>query len=230
MVGSALVVVFQAFNTLDIAGPICILSNSNFSITVAAKDEFTTSQENIVVKRTISFSEAKKHLSDYDILLVPGSRSRNILPYVQPENGQLLELLDVIINFAKPESSVQADQKQRTILSVCVGSLLLGYAGVLDGLTATTHRLAPKALRTACEEYIIKTPGAKGTRIIPEDTSDTVSYCDAGINDSGVRVITSGAVTNGIDAALHFVALHMGRSAAVEVAELVGHNWREVKA
>ncbi|KAJ5624825.1 hypothetical protein N7510_001134 [Penicillium lagena] len=230
MVGSALVVIFQAFNTLDITGPISILSNSNFFITIAAKDEFTTSQENIIVKRNISFSEAKEHLANYDILIVPGSRSRNILPYVQPENGQLLELLDVIIDFAKPQSPIQAEQRQRTILSVCVGGLLLGIAGILDGLTATTHRLATKALRTACEEYIIKTPNAKGTRILPEDPLDTVSYCDAGINESGVRVITSGAVTNGIDAALHFVALRMGRSAAVEVAELIGHNWREVKA
>ncbi|KAJ5819554.1 hypothetical protein N7474_005145 [Penicillium riverlandense] len=230
MVGSALVVIFQAFNTLDITGPISILSNSNFFITIAAKDEFTTSQENIVVKRTISFSEAKKHLSDYDILIVPGSRSRNILPYVQPENGQLLELVDFIIAFAKPQSHIQTDQKQRTILSVCVGGLLLGVAGVLDGLTATTHRLATKALRTACEEYITKTHNAKGTRIIPEDPCDAVPYCDAGINESGVRIITTGAVTNGIDGALHFVALRMGRSAAVEVAELIGHHWREVKA
>lgn len=114
-------------------------------------------------------------------------------------------------------------------MSVCIGGYFLAAAGVLDGLTATTHRLATKGLQTACEEYTIRTPDAKGTKILPENPSVPVSYYDAGINEFGVRVITTGAVTNGIDGALHYVARRLGRSVAVEVAGLIGHNWREVK-
>ncbi|KAJ5676134.1 hypothetical protein N7462_009031 [Penicillium macrosclerotiorum] len=225
MINSALVAIFPAFNTLDIAGPISILSNTNFSITIAAKDEITTSQENIEVKRSVSFKEAQARLSEYDILIVPGSRSRNILPYVQPESGRLLELLEMIAHFAHPQAPIA---RKRTILSVCIGSYLLGVAGVLDGLKATTHRLAINGLRTACSEYTLRTPDAKGTEIVPEDPSDTVSYCDGGLNQSGVRVITSGAVTNGIDATIYFIATRLGRSVALEVAGLIGHTWREI--
>lgn len=114
-------------------------------------------------------------------------------------------------------------------MSVCIGGYILAAAGVLDGLTATTHRLATKGLQTACEEYTIRTPDAKGTKILPENSSVPVPYCDAGVNEFGVRVITTGAVTNGIDGALHYVARRLGRSVAVEVAGLIGHNWREVK-
>jgi transcriptional regulator GlxA family with amidase domain len=227
MGGSALVAIFPAFNSLDINGPISILSNSDFSITIAAKEELTTSQENIIVKRTISFQKAHQTLSEYDILIVPGSRSRNILPYLQPENAQLLDLLDLVAGFAKPE---HPPIKERTILSVCIGGYFLGAAGVLDGLTATTHRLATKGLRTACENYARRTPDAKGTKILPENPSVLVPYCDAGVNDFGVRVITTGSVTYGIDATLYYVASRFGNAVAVEIAELIGHNWREVKA
>jgi putative intracellular protease/amidase len=103
MGGSVLVGIFPALNTLDITGPISILSNSDFFITVAAKEGLTTSQENIVVKRTIPFPEAHKNLSEYDILIVPGSRSRNIPPCVQPENVQLLELLNLVADFVKSQ-------------------------------------------------------------------------------------------------------------------------------
>ncbi|KAJ5086059.1 DJ-1 domain InhA-type [Penicillium argentinense] len=88
MGGSALVAIFLAFNSLDINRPISSLSNSNLSIMIIAKGALTTSQENITVKRTLSFEEASARLSDYDLIIL-GSRSRNILPYVQPENAQL---------------------------------------------------------------------------------------------------------------------------------------------
>ncbi|KAJ5310092.1 uncharacterized protein N7443_002553 [Penicillium atrosanguineum] len=227
MGGSALIAIFPAFNSLDITGPIAVLFNSDFSITIAAKEDLTISQENITVKRTVSFQEAHQNLSEYDILIVPGSRSRNILPYVQPENAQLMELLDLVAEFAKPQ---HRPTKERTALSVCTGGYLLAVVGVLDGLTATTHRLATKGLQTACEEYTTRTPGAKGTTILPENSSVPVSYYDAGVNEFGVRVITTGAVTNGIDATLHYVASRSGRSVAVEVAGFIGHNWREEKA
>ncbi|KAJ5514199.1 DJ-1 domain InhA-type [Penicillium fimorum] len=221
----ALVAIFPGFNILDVSGPVSVLYNSDFSVSYAAKDELTTSQENATVKRDISIAEAKLQLSDYEILIVPGSRPSNILPYVESEQGQLAELVEFISSFA---SDVNHDSvRQRTILAVCIGSYFLAFGGVLDGLTATTHRLALPGLRNAVQRYVDNTTGAKGARIVPDDTSELVSYMDAGRNQFGVRIITAGAMINGIDAALHFVNLSSSRSIAIEVGELIGHRWEE---
>lgn len=218
----ALVVVFPGFNVLDVSGPVSVLYNSDFSVSYAAKDELTTSQENATVKRDISLAEAKLHLSDYEILIVPGSRPNNILPHVE----QLSELVEFIACFAS--DSDQDSVRQRTILAVCIGAYLLAFGGVLDGLTATTHRLAAPGLRDATQHYLDRTPGAKGTRVVPEHPSELVSFLDAGLNQFGVRIITTGAMVNGIDAALHFVSLGSSRSLAIEVAGLIGHQWKDI--
>ncbi|KAJ5795482.1 uncharacterized protein N7518_004022 [Penicillium psychrosexuale] len=223
----ALVVVFPMFNILDVSGPVSVLFNTtDFSVSYAAKDELTTSQENTTIKRDISLAEAKLHLSDYDILIVPGSRPNNILPLVETDQGPLSELVEFITCFASDMD--QDSMRQRTILAVCMGSYFLAFAGVLDGLTATTHRLAVPGLRDVTQRYVDRTPAAKGTRVVPEDPSDLVSYLDAGQNQSGVRIITTGAMVNGIDATLHFVGLCSGRSLAIEVAELIGYRWKEI--
>lgn len=226
----ALVVIFPGFNVLfnvlDVSGPVSVLYNSDFSVSYAAKDELTTSQESATIKRDISLAEAKLHLSDYEILIVPGSRPNNILPHMEPEQGQLSELVKFIACFASDTD--QDNVRQRTILAVCIGAYLLASGGVLDGLTATTHRLALPGLRGATQHYLDQTPGAKGTRIVPEDPSDLVSYLDAGLNQFGVRIITTGAMVNGIDAALHFVSLGLSRSLAIEVAEIMGHRWKDI--
>ncbi|CAI7597892.1 unnamed protein product [Penicillium glandicola] len=221
----ALVIVFPKFNILDLSGPVSVLFNSNFSLTYAAKDELTTSQENATVKRDISLAEAKLHMSDYDILIVPGSRPKNILPNVEP-GQELSEVVEFVTSFASHVD--QETVRQRTILAVCIGVYFLAFAGLLDGLTATTHRLAVPGLRDATQRYVDKTPGAKGTRVVPEDPSDLVSYLDAGQNQFGVRIITTGAMINGIDAALHFVSIGSSKSAAIEAGELIGHRWKDI--
>ncbi|KAJ5834941.1 DJ-1 domain InhA-type [Penicillium robsamsonii] len=221
----ALVVIFPGFNILDVGGPVSVLYNSYFSVSYAAKDELTTSQENATVKRDISLAEAKLQLSDYEILIVPGSRPFNILPHVESEQGQLSELVEFISSFA---SMNHESVRKHTILAICIGSYLLAFAGVLDGLTATTHRLARPGLRNAVRRYADHTTGAEGARIVPEDPSELIPYLDAGRNQFGVRIITAGPSLNGVDAALHFVSLSSSRSIAAEVGDLVGHSWKEI--
>ncbi|KAJ5773405.1 DJ-1 domain InhA-type [Penicillium paradoxum] len=222
----ALVVIFPGFNILDVSGPVSVLYNSDFSVTFAAKDELTVSQENTTVQRNISFAEAKPRLSDWEILIVPGSRPNNILPLVQPEDGPRAEIVEFIASFA---SDVNHESiRQRTILSVSLGAYFLASGGVLDGLIATTHRLAVPGLRTVVERYVEQTPGAKRTRVVPENSSDSVPYLDGGRNQVGVKVITTGASVYGLDAALYFVSLASSRALAIEVAELLGHPWKEI--
>ncbi|RHZ56153.1 uncharacterized protein CDV56_106108 [Aspergillus thermomutatus] len=224
---TALVLIYPSVNTLDTNGPIGVLFQGGFSTFIAARDELTTSQENVTLKRDLSIAEAKERLTEYDVLVVPGSRPNHILPFISSD-GHLHELLELISAFAKLGPKRPGPLGERVLLSICSGSYLLAAAGVLDGLTATSHRLGLGALRQLCDEYKSRTPGAKGTEVVPEGPAGTVHYVDAGMNESQVHIVTSGTVTNGIDAALYLISLRSGRPAAVEVAAFIGYTWREM--
>ncbi|EAW07101.1 DJ-1/PfpI family protein [Aspergillus clavatus NRRL 1] len=224
---SALILIYPSVNTLDTNGPIGVLFQSGFSTTIAALDEFTTTQENVTIKRDLSLSEAKDRLAEYDVLIVPGTRPNHILPHVT-SNGYLQGLLELISAFAKLGPKHPGPTGERVLFSVCTGSYLLAAAGVLAGTTATSHRLALGPLQQLCDEYTGRTPGSKRTEVVPEGSTGTVYYVDSGLNEARVRIITSGSITNGIDAALHLVMLRSGRPAAVEVAAFMGYAWREM--
>jgi len=82
--------------------------------------------------------------------------------------------------------------------SVCTGSLVLAAAGLLDGLTATTHFSARDVL-------------PKFGAVISEDR--VVEHLDR-------RIITAAGVSSGIDMALRLVELLVDRTAA-ESAQLM---------
>jgi transcriptional regulator GlxA family with amidase domain len=82
--------------------------------------------------------------------------------------------------------------------SVCTGSLVLGAAGLLDGLTATTHWSCYPNLE------------AHGATAVPERF---VEHLDR-------RLITAAGVSSGIDMALRLVELLVDRTAA-QAAQLM---------
>ena len=91
-------------------------------------------------------------------------------------------------------------EKSRTAevtMSVCTGSLLLGKAGLLDGLRATTHHLAIDLLREVAPGAIVE-PGAR-------------------FHDNG-RIITSAGVSAGIDCSFHLVGRLLGDPVAAATA------------
>jgi cyclohexyl-isocyanide hydratase len=83
---------------------------------------------------------------------------------------------------------------ERPIASVCTGSLLLGHAGHLTGLRATTHHTALLELRPFCREVVLE-------RIVDEG-----------------RVVTAGGVTSALDLGLHLVAKYWGAEARKTIA------------
>ncbi len=90
------------------------------------------------------------------------------------------------------------------VLSVCTGALLLAKAGLLDGLSITTHRGAFDLLRELAPQASVR---------------DDVRYVDNG------RVITSAGIAAGIDMSLHVVERLLGRDHAAATARHMEYPW-----
>jgi len=90
------------------------------------------------------------------------------------------------------------------VLSVCTGSLILGKAGLLDGLEVTTHFGAMDLLRQTAPSAHVRTGGR---------------FWDNG------KVITSAGVSSGLDMSLHVVARLLGDELAEEAADYMEYHW-----
>jgi transcriptional regulator GlxA family with amidase domain len=91
-------------------------------------------------------------------------------------------------------------RRGRRVVSICTGAFALAAAGLLDGLSATTHWLDVDEL---AERY----------PLISVDRN--VLYVDNG------QVLTSAGIASGIDLCLHIVRRDCGAAAANRVARLI---------
>ena len=107
------------------------------------------------------------------------------------------------------------DGRTRYLLSVCTGSLFLGEAGVLDGLSATTHAKYYGKLREVCE--------SKGkTKVLEE------RFVVNQVNEEkGLRIVTSGGVSCGMDSCLWLIGEIAGKESRERVMEVVQYAWRQ---
>jgi transcriptional regulator GlxA family with amidase domain len=88
----------------------------------------------------------------------------------------------------------------RPIASACTGALLLGAAGHLTGLRATTHHTELDALRKYCGKVVTD-------RVVDEG-----------------RVVTAGGVTAAIDLGLHLVEKFWGAKAREQIAKQMAYT------
>jgi cyclohexyl-isocyanide hydratase len=117
-------------------------------------------------------------LTPYDLLYVPGGLGTRTLV----DDTRFVEYL-------------KTWGDTRPLASVCTGSLLLGAAGYLKDLRATTHHRALEALRPFCREVVT----------------------DRRIVDEG-RVVTAGGVASSLDLGLYLVERHWGAAARETIA------------
>ena len=87
--------------------------------------------------------------------------------------------------------------------SVCTGAFIIGRAGLLDSLTATTFHSSIGFLREALPN----------TKVLSD-----VRFVDNG------KVITTAGISAGIDGALHLVARLKGEEVAKEVAAYMEYD------
>ena len=160
---------------LDFAGPMEVFSYSGF-------DVFTVSK----TKKPILSQGILKVIPDYDINDAP--------------EADILAFFGGNSNTASNDEQVIAwvkNQKPDYYFSVCTGAFILGKAGLLDNLTATTFHSSIDALRK-------EVPKAK----ILSD----VRFVDNG------NVITTAGISAGIDGALHLVSKLKGEEIAKSTA------------
>ncbi len=125
-------------------------------------------------------------LPDPDVIVVPGGIGTRALDADHP-----------ITRWVKA-----AHETSRYTTSVCTGSLVLGQAGLLTGLTATTHWSCYDALRSLGAEPI-------GQRV--------VEHLDR-------RIITAAGVSSGIDMALRLAELLVDTDAAKAMQVMVEYD------
>lgn len=168
---------------LDFAGPMEVFSYAGFKV-------FTVSRR----KEAIVAQGILKIMPDYSIEDAPPS---DILAFFGG-NTQGPSKDSALIQWVKGRK-----ETTQFYFSVCTGAFILGRAGLLDGLTATTFHSSIEGLR----EALPSTKVLAGTRFV----------------DNG-RVITTAGISAGIDGALHLVAKLKGDQVAKEVAEYMEYD------
>jgi len=160
------------------------------------------------------------------MLIVPGAGSDEIS--AQLAKGLDIPFFQIIKAFASLES--KSTTIPRILLSICTGALFLGNLGLFNDVKFCTSHWAVYAQLQAAND---KTAGSKGkgAKVLP------ARYVDAGINENGIRVISSGGISCGLDASLHVVKLRAdlllgagkGEQEAKATAEILDYAWRKTE-
>ena len=181
------VVLFEGFELLDVFGPLEMfgLAADHFEIRLISQ------HGGVVASR-----QGPKSVSDdsfesapaIDVVLVPGG----IGTRREVDNPVLLDWLQ------------QRAQQAELVTSVCTGSALLAKAGVLDGLRATTNKLA----FTWAASQSAKVQWQQQARWV-EDR----------------KFFTSSGVSAGIDMSLAVIAKLVSHQAAEQAANFAEYDW-----
>lgn len=144
------------------------------SVTLIGTEAEVVDDSGLVVRAHKVYDE----LAGYDLLFLPGGFGTRTLMH----DARFLQWLATWGG-------------TRPLASVCTGSLLLGAAGYLKGLRATTHHNALDLLKPLCREVV----------------------ADRRIVDEG-RVVTAGGVASSLDLGLYLVEKYWGAAARQTIA------------
>jgi transcriptional regulator GlxA family with amidase domain len=190
---SVAILLFDGIETLDFCGPLEVFSVAGKPEKTSWFEVFTVAAASpVATSNGLSVNPARR-LDDCphaDILVVPGG----IGTRREMANPDLLAWIR--------SRAASAE----LVLSVCTGALILGAAGLLAGLKATTHASALDLLRATAPDA---------------EVVDSVKYVDNG------RIILSAGISAGIDASLHAVGRLVGQDTARSTARHMEYDWRE---
>ena len=188
------ILIFDDVEVLDFAGPLEVFSVTGRNLKSMPFHVFTVTPHpgSVLCQNGLSVNPRHTFLDcpTADILVIPGGWGTR----KQLENAPMIEWI-----------RAQSEHVE-VLLSVCTGALLLGKAGLLDGLDATTHFAALDLLKTIAPKANV--------------------FDDRRVLDNGKIVVAAG-VSAGIDASLHIVARLLGRAEAVETARYIEYDWKQ---
>lgn len=193
------IVLFENVEVLDFCGPFEVFSairlneekrheeSSPFEIILVAEcpgPVIATGNMKVIPHETF---DSCPHL---DILVVPGGW------------GTRIEINNLImLNWLRSRAA-----EVETLTSVCTGSMLLGFAGLLNGLHATTHWRSLDWMRDSFPAVMVE-------------------YEKHVVEDG--RVFTSAGISAGIDMALRVVARYFGENIARTTAKHMEYIYPE---
>lgn len=196
------IVLFEGVEVLDFCGPFEVFSVTRLNeerrredpcplevLLVAERPEAVTTTGGMKVLPHYTFGDCPR----LEILLCPGGWGTRR----EVKNPVMLDWLRA--------RGAQAE----TVTSVCTGSMLLGFAGLLDGLHATTHWGALDWMRESFP-------------------SVTVEYDKHFVEDG--RVFTSAGISAGIDMSLKVVAHYFGEATARATARWMEYPYPQSDA
>lgn len=187
-----LVLVVDRFELFDLAGPIQVFheaaaAGASYRLELVALDASARGAQPVTLAE---LHPLPQDVGPDDIVLVPGSAALRDLPSWKSARGQQ------VAQWLRTAYAAGA-----TISSVCVGSFLLGSAGLLDGRTCTTHWRYVDALQRAFPR----------ARVV----ADRLYTIDE-------RIVTSAGIAAGVDLALAMIERRDGpRIAALVAREMV---------
>ncbi|OJD11138.1 hypothetical protein AJ78_08032 [Emergomyces pasteurianus Ep9510] len=213
---------FPGFDTLDLFAPIEVLGKGaaigglDISFDIATIAQPTLSAEKVPVYPTLSISQAMETLDQYEIVVQPGAGIAEVENYLETpaqlglNPSSVQEHLQLLLKFSQMTTPSPRGCK-RVFLSICTGALLAGLAGVFSNMIVTTHFAGLKKLGEYCRL------SGQGTVVQPDigdggydgfSNAQQQSWRWVTVDRPafGVRVISSGGISCGLDASLFLVS------------------------
>lgn len=118
-----------------------------FRVLFAAAQEHTVTAQGASFRAHMTYDEAMKRLSEIDVLVIPGGGTEPIIK----GKAQPLSLIKAFAEVQKKNPS-----RERSLMSVCTGSMFLAETGILSGLSATTHPDFVTKLEILCSNVAMR--------------------------------------------------------------------------
>lgn len=192
---------FDDVEVLDFAGPYEVFSITGLrTFTEKPFNVYTVAEKSPVVARnglTIIPDFLLDTCPTPDIILIPGGGGYSAEG--QPFGSRKEMYNPVVLEWVKKQAT-----QVELVLSVCTGALILGQAGLLEGLKATTHFKALDSLRAISPNI---------------EVIENVRYVD------NRNVILSAGVSAGIDMSYYVVSKLLGKEVADEAARYAQYDY-----
>ncbi|MBC7568599.1 MAG: DJ-1/PfpI family protein [Spirosoma sp.] len=197
---TVVILLFDEIEVLDFAGPFEVFGVAGKRSGDAPFQVFTVAERGPIYARNGLVISPTYLLNDHpkaDIVVVPGGGG--IHPGGTPYGSRREMNNPAVLNWVRRTTNTA-----ELVLSVCTGSFILGKAGLLDGLAATTHFMAVDGMRQA----------APNTELRPSER-----WVDNG------KIITSAGISAGIDMSLYVVGKLLGKPVADETARYMQYDY-----